>query len=178
MAWRLFEQAHSETVEVKAIERLLKISAASEVRMHFCHVSTAKGLDAIAEAKKAGRKVTCEVTPNHLLLVTADLQRYGQLVIMAPPLRNQDQVDALWKGLEAGTVDTVGSDHAPHALEEKAASSVWEVKVGVPGLETTLPLMLTQVKKNKLSFTQVVHAFGRKTRGNLWLKRPRKAGAG
>ena len=58
--------------------------------------------------------------------------------------------------MAAGTVDTVGSDHAPHTLEEKMASSVWEVKVGVPGLETTLPLMLTQVKKNKLSFTQVV----------------------
>ena len=100
--------------------------------------------------------MTCEVTPNHLLLSTADLQRYGQLVIMAPPLRNQDQVDALWRGVEAGTVDTLGSDHAPHTLEEKMASIVWEVKVGVPGLETTLPLMLTQVKKNKLSFAQVV----------------------
>ena len=59
-------------------------------------------------------------------------------------------VDALWKGLEDGSVDTVGSDHAPHTLEEKPASSVWDVKVGIPGLETTLPLMLTMVRKNKL----------------------------
>lgn len=151
-----FQEAHSETVELKAIERLLKISAKTSVHLHFCHVSTSKGLDAIAEAKKLGRKVTCEVTPNHLLLSAADLQHYGSLVIMAPPLRNQEQVDSLWKGLEAGTIDTIGSDHAPHSLEEKMASSVWDVKVGVPGLETTLPLMLTQVKKNKLSFAQVV----------------------
>jgi len=77
-------------------------------------------------------------------------------VIMAPPLRNKDQVKALWKGVEEGTIDTVGSDHAPHAANEKVASSVWDVKVGVPGLETTLPLMLTEVKKNRLSFAQVV----------------------
>ncbi len=114
-----FQNAHSEAVEAKAIERLLKISAPTDVRLHFCHVSTKKGLNAIAEAKKAGRKVTCEVTPNHLLLSTADLERVGQMLIMAPPLRSKDQVEALWKGLEAGWVDSLGSDHAPHTLEEK-----------------------------------------------------------
>ncbi len=175
MGLAAFAQAHTETVEVTAIERLLKISAKADVRLHFCHVSTAKGLDAIAEAKKAQRKVTCEVTPNHLLLSAADLQHYGSLVIMAPPLRNQDQVDALWKGIDNGTVDAIGSDHAPHTPEEKAASSIWDVKVGVSGLQTTLPLMLTQVQKNRLSFAQVVRflaekpaeIFGLKNRGRL-----------
>ena len=71
-----FQAAHSEEVELKAIERLLKISASTDVRLHFCHVSTEKGLNAIEEAKKSGRKVTCEVTPNHLLLSTAELQHY------------------------------------------------------------------------------------------------------
>lgn len=170
-----FQQAHSEEVEVKAVERLLKISARTDVQMHFCHVSTEKGLNAIAEAKKTGRKVTCEVTPNHLLLSTAGLERYGQLAIMAPPLRNKDQVDALWNGLEQGWVDALGSDHAPHALSEKSASSVWDVKVGVPGLETTLPLILTQVRKNRLSINQAVallaekpaEIYGLKDRGRL-----------
>ena len=97
-----FQEAHSETVELKAIERLLKISASTGVRLHFCHVSTEKGLNAIVEAKKSGRKVTCEVTPNHLLLSTADLEHYGQMLIMAPPLRSKNHVEALWKGLEAG----------------------------------------------------------------------------
>jgi dihydroorotase (multifunctional complex type) len=170
-----FQEAHSEAVEIKAIKRLLKVSASAGVRLHFCHVSTEGGLNAIVEAKKAGRKVTCEVTANHLLLSAADLEHYGQMVIMAPPLRTKEQVEALWKGLEAGFVDTLGSDHAPHAPNEKTASSVWDVKVGVPGLETTLPLMLTQVKKNRLSFTQVVHLlaempaeiFSLKDRGKL-----------
>ena len=130
--------------------------------MHFCHISTDKGLNAIEEAKKSKRKVTCEITPNHLLLSTAELQHLGQMLIMAPPLRNKDQVEALWKGLAAGSIDALGSDHAPHALSEKSASSVWDVKVGVPGLETTLPLMLTQVRKNQLSLAKVIQLLSEK----------------
>ncbi len=83
----------------------------------------------------------------------------GQMLIMAPPLRNKSHVEALWKGLETGAIDSLGSDHAPHAFSEKSASSVWDVKVGVPGLETTLPLMLTFVKKNQLSLVQVVNFY-------------------
>ena len=170
-----FQNAHSEQVETKAVERLLKISTPTNVHLHFCHVSTKNGLNAIAEAKKAGRKVTCEVTPNHLLLSTADLERAGQMLIIAPPLRPKNQVEALWESLRAGWVDSLGSDHAPHALSEKSASSVWDVKAGVPGLETTLPLMLTLVKKNRLSVSRAVELlaekpaeiFGLEDRGHL-----------
>ena len=157
-----FQDAHSETVELKAIERLLKISAQTDVQLHFCHVSTEEGLNAIIETKKSGRKGTCEVTPNHLLLSTADFEHYGQLLIMAPPLRSKNHVEALWKGLEAGWIDALGSDHAPHASSEKSASSVWNVKVGVPGLETTLPLILTLLKKNRLSLAQAVQLLAEK----------------
>ena len=157
-----FEAAHSEKVEIKAIERLLKISEPTDVRLHFCHVSTEEGVNAITEAKKCGRKVTCEVTANHLLLSNVDTAHYGQMLLMAPPLRNQNNVDALWKGLEAGWVDSLVSDHAPHALSEKSASSVWDVKVGVPGLETTLPLILTLVRKNRLSLERAVQLLAEK----------------
>ena len=157
-----FLRAHTEAVELKSIQRLLKISKQTGVRLHFCHLSTQEGLNAIAEAKKSGRTVTCEVTPNHLLLSSEDLKRYGQMVIMAPPLRSKNHLEALWKGLENGSVDALGSDHAPHAQREKSASSVWDVKVGVPGLETTLPLILTLVKKNRLTLTQAVQLLAEK----------------
>ena len=157
-----FLRAHTEAVELKAIQRLFKVSERTDVRLHFCHVSTQEGLNAIAEAKKSGRKITCEVTPNHLLLSSDDLKRYGQMVIMAPPLRSKPHVDALWKGIEDGFVDALGSDHAPHAQSEKSVSSVWDVKVGVPGLETTLPLILTLVKKNRLTLTQAVQLLAEK----------------
>ena len=149
-------RAHTEAVEIKAVQRLLKLSEGTDVRLHFCHISTAEALAAISEAKKAGRKVTCEVTPNHLMLTSDEIGRFGGLAIMAPPLRDRLQVNALWKGLDDGSVDTLGSDHAPHTLEEKMASSVWEVKAGIPGLEVTLPLMLTMVRKNRLTLNQVV----------------------
>ncbi len=133
-----------------------QISEGTDVRLNFCHISTSESLAAISEAKKGGRKVTCEVTPNHLMLTSEEIASFGGLAIMAPPLRDRLQVNALWKGLDDGSVDTLGSDHAPHTLEEKMASSVWEVKAGIPGLEVTLPLMLTMVRKNKLTLNQVV----------------------
>jgi dihydroorotase (multifunctional complex type) len=157
-----FLKAHSERVEVKAIERLLEISAQLDVHLHFCHMTTEEGLNAVIEGKKSGRAVTCEATPNHLLLSNADLERYGQLAIMLPPLRSESHVEALWKGISNGWVDVLGSDHAPHAMREKAASSVWDVKVGAPGLETTLPLILTMVRKNRLSLDRVVQLLSEK----------------
>jgi dihydroorotase (multifunctional complex type) len=149
-------RAHSEAVELTAIQRLLRISEGTGVHLHFCHLTTKEGLAAISEAKKAEKPVTCEVTPNHLMLSSEDLQRYGSLAIMAPPLRDRTHADALWRGLDDGSVDTLGSDHAPHTLEEKLASNVWDVKAGIPGLEVTLPLMLTMVRKNRLTLNQVV----------------------
>jgi dihydroorotase (multifunctional complex type) len=153
-----FLRAHTEAVELKAVQRLLKVSQQTALSLHFCHVTSKEALDAIAEAKKADRKgkVTCEVTPNHLLLSSEDVKRLGSMAIMAPPLREKSHREALWKGIEEGIVDTVGSDHAPHTVEEKSASNIWEVKVGVPGLETTLPIMMTLVRQKRLSLNQVV----------------------
>jgi dihydroorotase len=155
-------RAHTVAVELEAIQRLLKLNDQTKVRLHFCHISTQEGLKVIAEAKKTGGNLTCEVTPNHLLLSTDHLKIYGNLVIMAPPLRDKNNVDALWKGIEDGYVDAIGSDHAPHTLSEKSADNVWSVKVGVPGLETTLPLMLTMVKTNRLTLAQTVKLLSEK----------------
>jgi dihydroorotase len=157
-----FLKAHSELVELKAVERLLKISAQVDVRLHFCHMTTAKGLGVVIEAKKSGRNVTCEVTPQHLLLSDADFEHYGLMLAMMPPLRSRSHIEALWKGIADGWVDALGSDHAPHALSEKSTDSVWDVKVGVPGLETTLPLMLTMVRKKRISLAQLVQLLSEK----------------
>jgi dihydroorotase (multifunctional complex type) len=157
-----FLRVHTEIVELKAIQRILKAALDTDIQLHFCHVTSKEGLEAIAEAKNAKQRVTCEVTPNHLLMNTDDVGRLGSLAIMAPPLRDKNHRDALWKGLQESIIDTVGSDHAPHTIEEKMASSVWEVKPGVPGLETTLPLMMTLVKQKRLSIDQVVQLMAEK----------------
>jgi dihydroorotase (multifunctional complex type) len=157
-----FLKAHSERVELKAVERLLDVSAQTGSRLHFCHMTTEEGLNAVVEAKKAGRTVTCEVTPHHLLLSSADYERSGLMLTIMPPLRGESDIEALWKGVVDGWVDVLGSDHAPHALSEKSTGSVWDVKVGVPGLETTLPLMLTMVRKNRVSLARVVQMLSEK----------------
>ncbi len=157
-----FLKAHSGHVELKAVERLLAVSAGTGVRLHFCHVTTEEGLNAVVEAKKSGRTVTCEVTPHHLFLSSADYEHYGLMLTIIPSLRVESNIEALWKGIADGWVDVLGSDHAPHALSEKSTGSVWDVKVGVPGLETTLPLMLTMVKKNRISLGNVVQLLAEK----------------
>ena len=170
-----FLKAHSEQVELKAIERLLKLNAKALTHLHFCHLTTKEGLQAITKAKKAGSTVTCEVTPNHLLLSSADFERYGALLTIMPPLRSSSHIESLWKGIAEGWVDTLGSDHAPHTLEEKVTNDIWEAKAGLPSVETTLPLMLTMARKNRLSIATLVQLlaerpaeiFGLNDRGKL-----------
>jgi len=172
---KAFLKAHSENVEVTAVKRLLKIAKQTNVHVHFCHVSTENGLKAIIDGKKSGIKITCETTPHHLFLSVNDLRRIGTLALTTPPIRENHHITALWNGIRNSWIDILASDHAPHTLVEKKAKSVWDVKVGVPGLETTLPLLLTKVKHERLSITDVVRlmsknpaeVFGLKGRGSL-----------
>ena len=157
-----FLRAHSEKVEVKAIKRLISIAKEANTHIHFCHVSTENGLKTIIDGKKSGMPITCEVTPHHLLLSTDDFKRIGTLALTMPPIRQKSHSAALWDGIKNGWVDVLGSDHAPHALREKKSVIVWNVKVGIPNLETTLPLLLTEVKKGRLSIGDVVRLMAEK----------------
>lgn len=156
--FKAFLKVHSEEVEYVAINRLLRLNGDTG-GLHFCHVSSMKGLNSIINAKKTNPKITCEVTPNHLLLSDIDFDRYGSMLVMMPPLRGMDNVNALWKALRSGWVDVLGSDHAPHSVEEKMNTNVWDVKVGLPGLETSLPLMLTMIKNRLLTVGDLVLLF-------------------
>jgi dihydroorotase (multifunctional complex type) len=149
-------EAHSPEVEAKAVRRIIELAKKSKAHVHFCHVSSAKSLSLIEKAKKAGINLSCEVTPHHLLLTSEDLKRYGNLAVTIPPVRGEEDTKALWDALKSGLIDTLGSDHAPHAEEEKRAESIWDVKPGIAGLETTLPLMLTQVNKGRLTIEELV----------------------
>lgn len=170
-----FLRAHSENVELTAVKRLLKIAEQTNVHAHFCHMSTGNGVKAIIDGKKSGMTITCETTPHHLFLSVDDLRRIGTLALTMPPVRENHHITALWNGIKNGCIDILASDHAPHTPGEKKAESVWDVKVGVSGLETTLPLLLTKVKHGRLSITAVVRlmaekpaeVFGLKGRGCL-----------
>jgi dihydroorotase len=151
-----YVKTHSPEVEKKAIKRVTQLAEKSSVHIHFCHISSADGLNAVLEAKKLGLPITCEVTPHHLLLSSEHLKRYRTLALADPPLRTKKDVKALWNALKQGLIDTLASDHAPHTIEEKKVESAWDAKPGIPGLETMLPLLLTQVNDGRLTMADLV----------------------
>jgi dihydroorotase len=151
-----YVNAHPPEAEAQSIQRVIRLVKRSGVHVHFCHISSALGLDAVLIAKKAGLPVTCEVTPHNLLLSSEQYNRSEFFALTDPPLRTQEDAAALWSALKRGFIDMLASDHAPHALEEKNVDSVWEAKPGIPGLETTLSLLLTRVNDGRLSLPELV----------------------
>ena len=120
--------------------------------VHFCHISRREEIELIADAKARGLPVTCEVTPHHLFLTTKDAARLGPLGDMRPLLGSQDDVDALWFHIDE-TIDCIATDHAPHTLTEKHSDTP---PPGVPGVQTSLPLMLTAVAQKRLSLDRLI----------------------
>jgi len=165
-----YAKARPPEAEARAIRRIVQLAKDCEVHVHFCHVSSAVGLHAFLRAKKDGLHVTCEVTPHHLLLSAEHLERYGTLALVNPPLRTRKDTTALWYALKQGLIDALASDHAPHALQEKNVESVWEAKPGIAGLETTLPLLLTEVSEGRLTITDLARLTSEKPAEILNLK--------
>lgn len=119
--------------------------------VHFCHVSQGIEIELIRDAKERGLPVTCEVAPHHLYLTEEDVSDLKGFGIMKPPLQRGRDIDTLWANLDV--VDMIATDHAPHTREEKAGVNP---PFGVPGLETSLPLMLTAVNNGRLSLDRLV----------------------
>lgn len=149
----VYSLARPAKAEAAAIEKACGISE----RLHICHLSSAQGLAAVEEGRRAGRTVTAEAAPHHLLLNEKDYRKQGSFIKMNPPLRRKADNDALWQALRSGKIDILASDHAPHLPEEKR-EDIWEAPPGVPGVETMLPLMLMAVKKNHISLERLVDA--------------------
>lgn len=129
----------SSESEWRMVERDLRLVSKIGCAYHVCHVSTKESVRLIREAKAAGLPVTCETAPHYLLMTDRDLRDEGRFK-MNPPLREEADRDALLCGLADGTVDMVATDHAPHSAEEKAAGLL-KSRMGVVGLETSLPLL-------------------------------------
>jgi carbamoyl-phosphate synthase/aspartate carbamoyltransferase/dihydroorotase len=120
-------------------------------RMHLCHVSSQKELEFIIRAKNEGLPITCGVTPHHLFLSEKDGRLFGPFGYMKPSLKPVSDQKFLWDNLDA--IDVFESDHAPHTKEEKQSL---DTPFGVPGLETTLPLMLTAEAEGRISREQLL----------------------
>ncbi len=145
--WRNADTAISST------KRLLKMARAAGKQIHVLHVTTAEEMQLLAENRDIA---TVEVTPQHLTLVAPECyERLGSFAQMNPPIRDAKEQVGLWQGVTDGTVDVIGSDHAPHTREEKAKTYP-QSPAGMPGVQTLLPLMLDHVAAGKLSLQHLV----------------------
>jgi dihydroorotase len=138
------------------VARDLNLAELTEGRLHITHVSTKGSVDLIRAAKKGGIQVTCDTTPHHLILTDQALLNYDTNCKVNPPLRTKEDIKALKAGLMDGTIDAIASDHAPHAQHEKEREFIY-APFGLIGLETTLPLILTELIGTKgLTLSQVI----------------------
>lgn len=138
------------------VHRDIMLAAATGCRIHIAHVSTAGTVELVRRAKEKGIKVTAEATPHHLVLDDTYLQTFDPNFKMNPPLRTREDVMALRRGLADGTIDAIASDHAPHSPEEKDVEFS-AAPFGVIGLETVLPIVMTElVGKGVLSLPDAI----------------------
>jgi len=148
----LHSQIQDNQAALNATKLALKLSKRYQRRLHILHLSTAEEAELLREDKPSW--VTAEVTPQHLLLNTDAYEKIGTLAQMNPPLRSRHDNEVLWKALLDGVLDFIATDHAPHTLEEKAKGYP-NSPSGMPGVETSLALMLTQAKMGRCSVAQV-----------------------
>lgn len=151
--------AHSEIrcpeAAVIATSQALDLCAKYNTRLYLLHVSTKEEVALIRQAKRNGLPVFAETTPHHLHLTVDDYKKWGTLVQMNPPLRKKEDAEVLWEALQDGAFDSIGTDHAPHSLEEKALG-FGKAPSGVPGLETHLPLLLQAYHEGRLTLERII----------------------
>jgi dihydroorotase len=148
-----FLRSHSPRFEVTAVRRILKLSRELRIPVHVCHTSVPEAVEHIHRAPNA----TCEATPHHLFVNHSIFKRQGSLAICVPPIRSESDRSRLWRCFKKGEIEILASDHAPHTIEEKTRE-IWKAASGVPGLETSLPLLLTQFSRGRLSLRRLIDA--------------------
>ncbi|MBM7659430.1 dihydroorotase [Bacillus mesophilus] len=138
------------------IARDVLLAEAAGCHYHVCHISTKESVRVVRDAKRAGIKVTAEVTPHHLLLCEEDIPGLDPNYKMNPPLRGKEDQLALIEGLLDGTIDFIATDHAPHTAAEKA-EGMQAAPFGIVGLETAFPLLYSHfVEKGHITLKQLV----------------------
>jgi dihydroorotase len=169
--------SNSKLVSVHAegemVEKAIAYNEEYGQNLYLCHISTKEEIETIEKLKRnSTKKIYTEVTPHHLYLTNEDIKGDKEMLLrMKPELKTTMDVEALWKAINNGLIDTIGTDHAPHLLEEKLE----KITFGIPGVETALPLMLDAVSKEKITLSKLIELmsknpssiFGIKGRGEI-----------
>ena len=151
--WTSHEEVRDASAAISSTQRLLRLARKLGKRIHVLHVTTADEIEILAAAKDVA---TVEITPQHLTLTAPEayerLKGYAQ---MNPPIRGAQHQAGLWKGIQQGVADVLGSDHAPHTSEEKARPYPASPS-GMPGVQTLVPVMLTHVAEGRLTLERFI----------------------
>lgn len=126
--------------EEEMVEKAIELAKKFKKPLYLCHLSKASEVELLRKAKGEGVKVYGEVAPHHLFLNESHV---NNLLLMKPELKTKEDNEALWIGIQDGTIDTIGTDHAPHTLEEKKSKRTY----GIPGVENSLVMMLKELNK-------------------------------
>jgi dihydroorotase len=148
--------ARPPVVAIEAVSRAAVLAEWTGARIHILHISSADELRPLREARARGVDVTGETCPQYLLLDTGDYERLGGVIRVNPPVREPHHKDPIWAALADGTIDMIATDHAPHVPEEKTREDIWSCDCGFPGIETQMPLMLSEVNRGRLSIRDYV----------------------
>lgn len=174
--WQYHGRSRPALAEQEAVQRMLFLAEAADCPVHICHCSTARSVALVAEARYEGQLATCETCPQYLLLDNTAYEgsepwRY----ILQPPLRDPEEPERLWALVEAGAVDAVATDHCDYTSAQKLAQNDFtQTPGGLPGLETTLPLLVTYgVTEGRLTWPQMVDLLSAGP-ARLWGLWPRK----
>ena len=141
-----------EATAIRSTERLIRLAREARAQVHVLHISTREEIALLQEAKDVA---SCEATPHHLTLTAEDYARLGTKLQMNPPVRGAQHRDGVWRGVAQGVVDVLGSDHAPHTLEEKARPYP-QSPSGMTGVQTLVPIMLDHVAAGRLTLQRFV----------------------
>lgn len=148
--------ARPPVVAVEAVARAAILAEWTGARIHILHVSSADELRPLAEAKARGVDITAETAPHYLLLDEHAYRDKRSLIRVNPPIRQKQHQVALWQAIRNRTIDMIATDHAPHAESEKFKDDIWCADCGFTGVETQMPLMLTQVSAGRLTLNDYV----------------------
>ncbi len=157
LTYKLGLKGMPKVAEEVMIARDIELSRTTKGKIHICHISTKRGVELVRRAKNDGIPVTAEVTPHHLVLTEDAIKDYDTNAKMSPPLREQEDCDALWEGLRDGTIDAIASDHAPHEADSKQVEFS-KASFGILGLQTSLSLMIDSVNQGKISKEKAIYS--------------------
>src|SRR3954471_22557313 len=143
-------------VAIEAVSRAAILAEWTGARIHILHISSADELRPLRDAKARGVDITGETCPHYLMLSADDYPKNAGVIRVNPPVREKRNQEPLWAALADGTVDIVATDHAPHSREEKTRNDMFDVDCGFPGVETQMPLMLSQVNAGRMTIMDYV----------------------